>query len=78
MDEYASCPKCRGAKAEKVSFTWWGGILGPKLFSHVRCLLCGATYNGKSGKDNTINILLYLLFVLAISFGAFFIVFALR
>src|SRR5262249_26076006 len=35
---YADCPKC-GARgdASKVSFTWWGGLVGPAIISCVRC-----------------------------------------
>lgn len=59
QNQYAPCPKCRQAVAQKVSFTWWGGILGPKLLSHVKCGACGTGYNGKTGKDNTTGIVIY-------------------
>ena len=59
--EYADCPNCgcRG-KATKVGFTWWGGIIGPRLFSHVRCNRCGTCYNGKTGNYNTTAIAIYV------------------
>ncbi|HEX8844963.1 MAG TPA: hypothetical protein VF791_09985 [Pyrinomonadaceae bacterium] len=65
---YAPCPTCRRPDAEKVKFTWWGGLIGPRLFSHVKCRGCGTTYNGKSGKSNTTAITLYLVipFVIAL------------
>ena len=73
MKQYASCPKCQNANAQQVSFTWWGGVLGPKLFTHVKCQSCGAKYNGKTGKDNTTNIVIYFavvaIIVFVISFG---------
>ncbi len=73
MNQYASCPKCQKAEAQQVSFTWWGGVLGPKLFTHVKCQSCSAKYNGKTGKDNTTNIVIYFavvaIIVFVISFG---------
>lgn len=57
---YYSCPDCGADAAERVTFTWWGGFIGPMLFSHVSCRNCGTTYNGRSGKSNTAAIILYL------------------
>jgi hypothetical protein len=59
--QYADCPNCgcRG-KATAVGFTWWGGILGPRLFSHVKCDRCGTCYNGKTGDYNTTKIAIYV------------------
>jgi hypothetical protein len=58
--KYADCPNCdaRG-DATAVAFTWWGGMLGPRLFSHVRCNECGTCYNGNSGKSNDTAIIIY-------------------
>ncbi len=63
MTNYAPCPFCGVANAEKVKFTWWGGLLGPKILSVVKCLSCGKSYNGKTGKDNTTNIVIYSVIV---------------
>ena len=63
MNEYAPCPFCNASNAEKVKFTWWGGLLGPKLLKHVKCLGCGKAYNGKTGKENTTNIVIYIVAV---------------
>lgn len=41
------------------SYTWWGGILGPKLFNHTICNGCGFGYNWKTGKSNTGAIAIY-------------------
>ena len=61
MNQFAPCPKCQNAAAEPVKFTLWGGVLGPKLTSHVKCQSCGAKYNGKTGKSNALNITIYIL-----------------
>lgn len=66
MIQYAPCPSCRQSVAQKMSFTWWGGLLGPKLLTHVKCQACGKTYNGKTGKDNTTNIVIYFAVVFVV------------
>ena len=69
---FAPCPSCGNGYATKVSFTWWGGLIGPKLFSHVKCNRCGTAYNGKTGKSNTTNIVIYtvVLVVIGLVLGA--------
>ena len=64
---HAACYKCQAQTATPVSFTWWGGALGPKMFSHVKCGSCGATYNGKTGESNTAKIAVYMVVVNAIA-----------
>jgi predicted nucleic-acid-binding Zn-ribbon protein len=60
MNRYQPCPKCASEKAEAIGFTWWGGIVGPKMFTHVKCTQCGTTYNGKTGKSNQQAISIYV------------------
>jgi hypothetical protein len=69
---YADCPSCgcRG-DASMVGFTWWGGIIGPRLFSHVRCNRCGTCYNGKTGDYNTTKIAIYVGASSVIGIGLF-------
>jgi hypothetical protein len=60
MSQYAPCPQCQSSdNVHPVSFTWWGGILGPKLLNHVKCHKCGTAYNGKTGQSNTTGIVIY-------------------
>ena len=66
MSLYKPCPECGSQSAEKMSFTWWGGIIGPKVLSHVKCGDCGQQYNGKTGRDNTTGIVIYSIVVLAV------------
>ena len=75
MTSYVACPKCGGA-AEKLKFTWWGGILGPKILTHVKCLACGYKYNGKTGKDNTTGIIIYSVIVAILCLGLVVVMFA--
>ena len=73
MKEIAKCPKCHKTNAKAVKFTWWGGALGPMMLNHVACKSCHATYNGKTGKANTIPIVIYIVivcFILMIIFNA--------
>ena len=52
-----------------MSFTWWGGLIGPRILTHVKCPRCGHAYNGKSGKDNTTGIVIYSCVVAFVVFG---------
>ncbi len=67
--EHAPCPSCRRYAATPVTFTWWGGLIGPKLLHHVRCGGCGTEYNGRTGRSNTTGILVYSLIGVAIVLG---------
>jgi transposase-like protein len=60
MNRYAPCPNCSACEATEIGFTWWGGVVGPKMFHHVKCSKCGTTYNGKTGKSNQQAIAIYL------------------
>lgn len=68
--ETNGCPGCESREASSVTFTWWGGVLGPRLLSHVRCRNCGAQYNAKTGRPNTTAIAVYLAVVGVIAAGA--------
>jgi hypothetical protein len=76
MGEYVPCPRCRRPDPEKVNFTWWGGMIGPRMLKHVKCHGCGMTYNGKSGQSNTTNIVIYSVVLGVISLVIVFIVLA--
>ena len=65
-EAFAPCPSCRCPYAKRVGFTWWGGVLGPKMLTHVKCIQCGQAYNGKTGKSNDTAIAIYLVVSLVI------------
>src|SRR5438105_3046762 len=48
-----TCPRCGQYAARQPSFTWWGGLIGPKMLSHAVCDACGFGFNQKTGKSNT-------------------------
>jgi len=54
------CPACGSGEHQPASFTWWGGLLGPKLLNHVTCSGCGTSFNAKTGKSNNVAIGIYL------------------
>lgn len=56
----APCPQCGNPYGKTPGFTWWGGILGPKLLSHVHCTRCGTGFNSKTGKSNNTAIAIYV------------------
>jgi hypothetical protein len=60
------CPRCGGAYTHQPSFTWWGGLIGPKLLNHTVCNQCGLGFNGRTGKDNTTAIAIYFAVVFSI------------
>jgi DNA-directed RNA polymerase subunit RPC12/RpoP len=66
--QYAACPNCGQSNAKNVGFTWWGGAIGPRMMTHVKCQNCGTEYNGKTGKSNQTTILIYFLATFAIAF----------
>lgn len=59
QSEFAPCPNCRQEQASRVGFTWWGGLIGPRILNVVRCLGCGTQYNGKTGGTLTTGIVIY-------------------
>jgi transposase-like protein len=76
MLNYKPCPKCSSSRVKKVGFTWWGGVLGPNLLTHVKCEDCGSAYNGKTGESNTGAIITYNIVLGVIVLGAVFLVFS--
>lgn len=76
MSVYAPCPQCGATVAERLRFTWWGGVLGPRLLTHVKCGSCGKLFNGKTGKDNTTNIVIYFVIVGLICLALVVVIFA--
>ena len=64
--EFAACPSCNCPYAKRVSWTVWGGMLGPKMLTHVKCQQCGVAYNGKTGRSNATAIAIYVVVCLAL------------
>jgi hypothetical protein len=63
------CPRCQqDVTPSPLGFTWWGGVLGPRLLSHVECPACRHRFNGKTGRDNTAAIVVYSVVIGAIAF----------
>ena len=66
--QYKPCPQCGSLNADKIRYTWWGGALGPAIMTHVKCQNCGTQFNGKTGKSNQTNILIYFVATFIIAF----------
>jgi hypothetical protein len=58
---YVPCPRCRSSNVSPVNFNWWGGALGPRLLSLVKCNQCQLQYKGKTGGSPNRFIAIYLL-----------------
>lgn len=51
---YKQCPTCGQGGVGGVTVVqqvWWGGWLGPRIFSLVKCKNCGTVYNIKKGHN---------------------------
>jgi hypothetical protein len=70
VPDVAPCPKCQARTASKVGYTWWGGALGPRMFSVVKCQSCGQQYKGKTGAKLTTTIIVYQLIVVVVLIAA--------
>jgi hypothetical protein len=57
---FTTCPRCNSPHVTRPSFTWWGGLVGPKLLNHTVCGSCSFGFNGKTGKSNSTAIGIYL------------------
>ena len=66
------CPKCHSANVAPVKYTWWGGVLGPRMFHHTKCKDCRYVYNRKTRKSNTTNIVIYTIVLFVIAFAVFY------
>lgn len=72
MAGQVTCYKCGSPNWSRVTMTWWGGWLGPAMFSHAKCNPCGATFNSKTGKSNDGAIAVYFIVVFAITIAIVF------
>ena len=61
------CPRCRSVDVYAPSFTWWGGMLGPRMFNHRICRACKFGFNAKTRKSNSTAIAIYTLIGLGIA-----------
>jgi len=66
------CPKCGSSLVSPVKYTWWGGLLGPKLFHHTKCNECKYTFNSKTRKSNTPAIIIYSVILFVVAFAVFY------
>ncbi|HSI36366.1 MAG: hypothetical protein ACAI43_21610 [Phycisphaerae bacterium] len=69
------CPRCGQYAASRMKFTWWGGVLGPKLLNHHKCAACSHQFNGKTGQSNAAGIAIYTVVGVVIGLVLFFVFF---
>lgn len=65
------CPRCGSTNVKPVKFSWWGGALGPRIISLVRCESCKLQYKGKTGESAKQFIIGYTVVVGIISLVVF-------
>ena len=66
------CPQCGSSNVSAVKYTWWGGVIGPRMFHHTKCGSCNYRYNSKTLKSNTTAIVIYSVVLFAIVFAVVF------
>jgi hypothetical protein len=62
-----ACSRCQSPNVNRPTYTWWGGLLGPKLLNHAVCSACGFGFNYKTGKSNGPAIGIYLAVTVVIA-----------
>jgi hypothetical protein len=75
VDSAAACPGCGAEDARSVSFTWWGGVLGPRLFHMVRCNACNSAYDSQTGGTLRRKILVYQVVSISLALLIFYMLF---
>jgi predicted Zn-ribbon and HTH transcriptional regulator len=68
----SACPKCASDSIAAVKWTWWGGLIGPKILHHHKCASCNFTFNNKTKKSNTTPIIVYFIVISIVFFIAFY------
>jgi len=66
------CPACGSSDVTPIRYTWWGGVLGPKLLHHTKCNACKHRYNSKTRGSNTTAIVIYSVVLFVLVFGIMF------
>jgi rubredoxin len=69
-DPATRCPQCASTSVFRPTMTWWGGLLGPKIFNHMKCTSCGFGYNARTGRSNSTVIGIYLGVSVAIAIAS--------
>lgn len=68
------CPKCGSGLISPVKYTWWGGLLGPKLLHHTKCENCGYRFNSKTRQSNTTAIIIYSVVIFVVFFAVVYLI----
>ncbi len=42
-----ACPQCSSTNTKEVKYTWWGGLVGPKIMNLQKCESCRFQFNRK-------------------------------
>ena len=70
------CPRCRQVGANIRTWSWWGGLIGPKIMKQATCMFRKQDFNYQTGKPITgQTILLYMLAGFGITFGVLMMIF---
>lgn len=67
-----ACPKCSSNQTKVVKYTWWGGVLAPKLMNLQKCDACNFLYNRNTRKSVTTAIWVYNIVVIVVTLSIVF------
>jgi hypothetical protein len=70
-----TCPQCNSDNTKEVKYTWWGGLLGPKMMNLQKCEGCGFQFNRVTRQSVKNAIVMYNLVALVAAILIFFVVF---
>lgn len=65
MQTTPMCPRC-GGYTKKVGYTWWGGIIGPRMMNLHKCGNCKLNFNATTMQSADNAILIYSVVGVAI------------
>lgn len=71
-----ACPSCGSTQTKEVKYTWWGGLVGPKMMNLQKCENCRIQFNRKTNKNALNAIIAYNMVALLIGFVILFALFA--
>lgn len=66
-----TCPRCNSHDVKAPGYTFWGGVIGPKLLNHRICRACNFGFNAKTRRSNMGAIITYQVVLFIIAFVVF-------
>jgi len=62
-----ACPQCSSTQTKAIKYTWWGGVLGPKLLNLQKCEACRFQFNRQTGKSTRNAVIVYNVVIIVVT-----------